>query len=62
MPYAVIASLLTLLAAAPRVEILHHYVQNRLEADIAAATRAVARHLRIELSDAELATILPRTL
>ena len=30
------------------------------EADIAAATRAVARHLRIELSDAELATILPR--
>jgi hypothetical protein len=37
LPYAMIASLLTLLAAAPRVEILHHYLQNRLEADIAAA-------------------------
>ena len=32
-----VASLLTLLASAPRVEILHHYLQNRLEADIAAA-------------------------
>jgi len=35
--YAVVASLLTLAAAGPRVEVLHHYLQPRLIEDLAAA-------------------------
>ena len=37
LPYALVASFLTLAASIPRVEVLHHYVQNRLEADVASA-------------------------
>ena len=37
LPYAMVASFLTLAASIPRVEILHHYLQNRLEADIASS-------------------------